>query len=121
MIAATGNDTPAAGEVRPLPKPAVPAPGLEKECRIYTRYLTGQAPSSYIIEKYQDFHQKIGLSAEIRGFDRFLIFLSARGPLRARLVDSYASFWYKSSVARQKMVLTLALIECAPPTFEALE
>src|SRR5260370_806200 len=29
---------------------------LERECRSYARYLIGQAPSAYIIEKYLDLH-----------------------------------------------------------------
>jgi hypothetical protein len=34
---------------------------LERESRIFIRYLTGQGPRVYSVEKYQDFHQKIGV------------------------------------------------------------
>ena len=44
--------------------------GLERECRIFARYLTGQEPSRYIIEKYLDFHQKIGVRDGSTRFDR---------------------------------------------------
>jgi hypothetical protein len=121
MIAATGRDTCATGLVPTPAKPLPPIPELEQECRSYARYLAGQHPSRYLIEKYQDFHQKIGFAGENDRFDDFLISVSAQGPIRARLADTYASFWRKNSALRKKIVLTLALLECAPPTFEALD
>jgi hypothetical protein len=96
-------------------------PGLERECRSYARYLIGQAPNQYVIDKYLDFHQKFGARQRIQRFDLFLLRVSARGPFCARLADSYASIWRKDSVLRKKVVLTLALLECAPPTFETLD
>jgi hypothetical protein len=95
---------------------------LERECRSYTRYLIGQAPSPYVIAKYRDFHQRIGFDEGGEGpFDRLLLPVSARGPVWARLADSYASVWYKNSSVRRKLVLTLALLECSPPSFDMLD
>ena len=94
---------------------------LERECRSYSRYLIGQPPTRYMIEKYQDFHQKMGASADRDRFDRFLVSTSACGPLWARLADSYASVWRKNSSVRRKLVVTLALIECGPPGFANLD
>jgi hypothetical protein len=37
------------------------------------------------------------------------------------LADSYASVFRKNSTVRKKLVLTLALLECAPPSFETLD
>ena len=98
-----------------------PTSDLERECRSYTRYLAGQTPSRYIIEKYLDFHQKIGFQGESDRFDRFLLKVSARGAFAARLADTYASVWNKKSPLRKKIVLTLALLECSPPTCEMLD
>jgi hypothetical protein len=120
MIAATGKHALITVEARQSTKLHVPTVVLERECRAYTPYLTGQLPSRYIVEKYQDFHQKIGLSA-VQPYEQFLLAMSARGPEWARLVDSYVSFWRKDSVVRSKIVLTLALLECAPPSFESLD
>jgi hypothetical protein len=80
-------------------------------------------PSAYVIEKYLDFHQKSDAMAALNfdRFDRFLVGVSARGPLWARLADSYASLFRKDSAVRKKLVLTLALLECAPPSFEKLD
>ena len=97
------------------------AASLERECRSYTRYLTGQAPNRYVIDKYLDFHQKIGVNQPMQRFDRFLLRVSARGPFWARLADSYASVLRKNSAVRKKMIVTLALLECTQPTFEMLD
>jgi hypothetical protein len=96
---------------------------LKRECSSYARYLTGQAPIEYVVEKYKDFHRKSDALACLNTdpFDRFLVEVSARGPHWACLVDSYASRFLKESVVRKKLVLTLALLECTPPTFEKLD
>ena len=109
LSAAAGQNSPGENSIQ-----------LERECQSYTRYLIGQAPTRYMIEKYQDFHQKMGAANSGR-FERFLVSASARGPLWARLADSYATVWRKNSSVRQKLVLMLALIECAPPGFEYLD
>lgn len=98
-----------------------PIDPLERECRTYSRYLIGLNPTTYIIDKYIDFHQHSTTSLAQDHFDRFLIAVSARGPLWTRLADSYASLLRKNSGLRKKLVLTLALLECTPPSFEALD
>ena len=80
---------------------------------MYTRYLTGQWPTEYVVEKYRDFHALGGWKPD--AFDSFLVETSARGVWRARLVDSYASRFQRDSVVRKKLVLTLAILECVPP------
>src|ERR1035437_9355874 len=94
---------------------------LERECQSYTRYLIGQTPTPYVVEKYRDFHQKMGPVADGDRFERFLVSTSARGPVWARLTDSYASVWRKNSFVRKKLAVTLALLECASPGFEDLD
>jgi hypothetical protein len=96
---------------------------LERECRSYARYLIGQAPSAYVVEKYLDFHRRSGTSPTLTRdrFDTFLVGASARGPFWARLADSYASRFRKQSLLRGKVALTLALLECAPPGFEIVD
>ena len=119
MIMATGSDTAVAGE--PPRNEIAPSHGLERECRTYAEYLTGQPPNPYVVHKYLDFHQKFGVHAESPRFDRFLLSTSARGPFWARLADTYGSVWRKNSIVRSKIVLTLALLECTPPTFEMFD
>src|SRR5215475_703225 len=52
---------------------------LEQECGVYARYLSGTAPTTYLVEKYLDFHQKLGEKARADAFDSFLVEVSARG------------------------------------------
>src|SRR5262245_7821266 len=96
---------------------------LERECRSYSKYLIGQAPSAYVIGKYLDFHRQSDIASALTNgrFDRFLARVSARGPVRARLADTYASRFRKRSLVRGKLALTLALLECAPPSFEIVD
>ena len=96
---------------------------LDRECLSYTRYLIGQDPTRDVLEHYRDFHEKSDAlkGLEIDPFDRLLVEASARGPSWARLADSYASVFRKDCALRKKLVLTLALLECAPPSFEALD
>lgn len=94
---------------------------LERECQSYTRYLIGQPASPYVIEKYKRFHRERDIAAGLAGFDGVLLSVSARGPLWARLADSYASRWRKNSIVRRKLVLALALLEVANPSFEKLD
>jgi hypothetical protein len=94
---------------------------LERECQTYVRYLCGRNPSSYITEKYLEFHQKHGAGLELDEFDLFLVRFSSRNSLCARLADSYARVFRKESAVRKKLILVLALLECAPDTFEALD
>jgi hypothetical protein len=96
---------------------------LERECRAFTQYLTGEPPHGYVVEKYRDFHRQGDIPAvlPVDRFDQFLLHTSARGPYWARLADSYASRFRKSAAVRKKLVLTLAILECAPQTFEQLD
>jgi hypothetical protein len=95
---------------------------LERECRSYARYLIGQAPSVYVIGKYRDFHLESDASARpLDPFDHFLVRVSARAPFWARLADTYATRFRKNSTVHRKLVLTLALLECAPTSFAIVE
>jgi hypothetical protein len=94
---------------------------LERECRAYTRYLCGQDASPYLIEKYLDFHQKLGHELKADSFDSFLVRMSARGGLWVGLSDSYARILRKNTVLRKKLIVVLALLECTPPSFEKLD
>ena len=94
---------------------------LERECQSYTRYLIGQPATPYVIEKYKEFHQGMDFAAADSRFDGLLLSASARGPLWARLVDSYATRWRKNSIVRRKLVVALALLECVNPSFAVLD
>jgi hypothetical protein len=95
---------------------------LEQECSAYVRYLIGRPPDAYVVRKYLEYHEQWG--AKVRpaeAFDRWITDTSARGPLWARLADVYAGRFHRSAAVRKKLVLTLALLECAPASFESLD
>ena len=94
---------------------------MERECRVYARYLTGQEVDRYVAGKYAGCHATGRIAEPIDPFDCFLTDVSVRGPLWTRLADAYASRFRKDCVLRKKLVLTLALLECSPATFEYLE
>jgi hypothetical protein len=93
----------------------------ERECRVYSRYLIGQDPTDYVLRKYEEFHQRSPRITAKGAFDRALVAVSRWSPLAARAADIYASRFAKDSALRRKLVLTLALLECSPPSFERLD
>ncbi len=96
---------------------------LDRECRVFTRYLIGQQPTAYVLAKYADYHRASAAMADLAAdrFDCFLVSMAASGPILARLVDSYTARFYKGSAVRKKLVLLLALLECSPPSFQYLD
>jgi hypothetical protein len=94
---------------------------LERECRVFARYLSGQDASPYLLEKYSDFHQKMEASLGRDPFDDFLVRTASRGTLWAACADSYSRLFRPTCALRKKLILVLALLECAPPSFEVLD
>ena len=94
---------------------------MERECRVYARYLTGQDADMYLAGKYAECHAAGRIAEPGAPFDRFLVNVSVTSPLWTRLADAYASRFRKDSALRKKLVLTLALLECSPSTFEYLD
>ena len=91
-------------------------PVLAEECRVFTRYLTGQPPTDYVVRKYQQGHQAIPyrLKGEEDAFDVFLAIAARRGPFMARIADAYARRARPHGVLRQKLSLLLAILENSP-------
>jgi hypothetical protein len=94
---------------------------LERECRCFALYLTGQPASDYLVLKYKDFHDSSPEVANSDSFDEFLIERAVRGPFWTRLADCYASRFRKTSAIRKKLVLTLAILECSSASSQRLD
>lgn len=88
--------------------------GLERECEVFTRLLTGQTPTEYVIRKYVDGHRARPDLAAVAGFERVLLGHAARGPVMARLADAYARRLFPRGSLRKKLVLLLAILETSP-------
>ncbi|MBI4589082.1 MAG: hypothetical protein HY725_09600 [Candidatus Rokubacteria bacterium] len=92
-----------------------PQAALDHECRVLTSYLLRQAPSSYVLAKYRDAHAADALPASPAGpFDRLLARLAISRPSLLKLVDAYASVFFRTGLLRKKMVLLLAILEVSP-------
>lgn len=96
---------------------------LERECRLFSKYLIELWPSEYVLKKYQEAHQlgHPSLGRPIQLFDDILIWLARRHTFVLRLADTYAGLFYKDALLRRKLVLLLAILECSPGAFEQLD
>lgn len=92
---------------------------LEREARVYGAYLTGSEPTAYVTGKYLEYHSLVGIP--VTGFDGVLVGLSRWGAGWTLVADSYACRFCKGSALRKKLVLMLALLECAPPASDYLD
>ena len=97
---------------------------LERECRVFARYLAGSDPSPATLAAYRRAHEHV-LATDLepggsRG-ERALLALARRGPARARAADGFARFFAKKSTLRRKLVTLLAILECDAPSARTLD
>lgn len=96
---------------------------LNDECNVFCKYLVGQKPNQYVLEKYREGHKASDLHQALNSdrFDRLLIKIAGINPLFTKLVDVYARIFSKTSVLRKKLVLLLAILESCAPTHHYLD
>lgn len=94
---------------------------LDEECRVFCRYLLGEAPTPYVLSKYRAAHEAHRLEDTASPFDFLLIRVARRSPWWARLADTYAALCYNDGVLRKKLVLLLAILESSPPTNASID
>lgn len=94
---------------------------LERECRVFTRYLAGREPTPYVIAKYRAAHAAVDAYGVQSAFDGRLVAGARLHPVFAWLVDAAARFTAPRGLLRKKLVLLLAILETAPPFFSAIE
>jgi hypothetical protein len=83
------------------------------------RYLAGVHATPYQIATYLKLRRARSI-APASAFDRLLDRL-ARGGVGLALADAYSGFFHRRSVVRAKLVATLAILECSPPSFVVLD
>jgi NADH dehydrogenase len=93
---------------------------LSSEMQRHARYLIGVKPTPYQIERYLAFHRQRALAPRDR-LDALLLDASRSGEWGLCLADAYAGLLYRKSTLRSKLVLALAILECAPPSFPKLD
>ena len=96
---------------------------INVECRVFTRYLTGQLPDSYIAEKYAAaFSPGQPLSQGLQSdFDAWLVRLAVIHPLITRAVDAFSRFFYTNSSLSKRLVILLAILESQASTAVRLD
>ena len=98
----------------------VDAPRLSAELHRLARYVAGIEPTTYQVDKYVDFHRRRGLKAR-HAFDGLLFKLTGAGWLGLALADAYTGTLSRASLVRQKLMLTLAILESSAPSFATLD
>ena len=93
---------------------------LATECRALVRHLLGQEAPDDVVEGYVAYHRERPPRAR-SPFEQELVAWARRGGLRARLADGYGRFVLPTSLLRQKLTLTLALLETSPRTFGRID
>jgi hypothetical protein len=91
---------------------------LDRECRVFCRFLVGQRPSSYVLAKYHEAHVTCGLRnpQPALSFDAVLLRIGRAHPWLTRLADVYGRFLLPASHLRVKLVVLLAILESCAPT-----
>jgi len=99
---------------------AIDEKALGAEHTRLARYAAGVDVTPYQISKYVDFHQLREVEP-LNEFDGFLLRLSRFGGPGLSLTDAYTGTLYRSGIVRVKLMITLAILECSPPSFIALD
>jgi NADH dehydrogenase len=94
---------------------------LEAECRVFTRYLVGCLPTSYVAEQYIRAHRVSFKLSAADAFDQRLVSFAARRRILTRLADSYGRVFAPASLLRRKLVLLLAVLETSPSTYRLID
>lgn len=96
-------------------------PRLERECRVFGRYLLGQEMSPYVRTKYAEGHAALAWDRGPGFFDPLLVAIAARHPLAVKPCDAYARFFRPRGLLRKKLVLLLAILEMTPPYYRSID
>lgn len=85
---------------------------LRRECRTFTRYLTGRGPDAYVEKKYIEGHGVILRDAEpALPIDATLLRFAAAGVIRTRIADAYARIFRPHGPLRRKLIFLFAVLE----------
>ena len=66
-------------------------PALERECRVFARYLLRVTPSDYVVAKYVEAHTVSAAYRPDHAFDTWLVTVAGRSLWWAALADGFAS------------------------------
>jgi hypothetical protein len=93
---------------------------LRAEVAVFARYLTGAAVTAYQIDKYIAAH-RVRVIEPTTDFDGIVYRMSRAGGIGLSLADAYTGTMRRTAVVRIKLIVTLAILECSPPSFTTLD
>ena len=94
---------------------------LVQECTVLCAYLVGRPPDEYVTRKYIEAHHRLNPRLGTGTSRDPVLALARRGTLAAGLVDAYTRVFRRDSIFRRKLILLVAILECAPSTAAAFE
>ncbi len=94
---------------------------LDRECRVFCRYLIGRPPGLETSATYARYHAALGQRLTGDGFDRLLVTVARLSPVLAQPADAYARFFRPRGLLRKKLVLLLAILESCYPSHQQVD
>lgn len=96
-------------------------PALERECRVFCRYLLGADPTAYVTERYVAAHEARPDLVARTQFDPVILRLAVSPVVPTRVCDAYARICAPRSLLRRKLSLLLAILESSPEVFRKVD
>jgi len=94
---------------------------LVRECALLCAYLVGRPPEEYVTRKYVEAHHRLSPRLGRETSRDPVLALARRGTLATGLVDGYTRTFRRDSIFRRKLILLVAILECAPSTAAIFE
>lgn len=85
---------------------------LRNECRLFTRYLLGETPNDYVLDRYVSLQTAVVEQAPASTATDDVLLSTARSSVfGVRIADAYARIFLPHCLLRRKLVLTFAILE----------
>jgi hypothetical protein len=94
---------------------------LDRESRVFTRYLIGHGPDEYVAGKYAEAHRVLEELEVATPFERAQLRFARRHATLTRTADVWARHFMPHCLLRRKLVLLLAILETSPATYAAID
>jgi hypothetical protein len=94
---------------------------LGRECDVFTRHISGRAPTPYVVRRYTDAHAVLTGLEPNGGHGRWLLRVARAGPMLCRVADGWARLAAPRSALRMKLVVLFAILEVSPPFAATLD
>jgi hypothetical protein len=95
---------------------------LARECAVFTRHLVGAEPVPYVVRAYAAAHAvRPETFVATEPFDVFTVRFAAAAPRFTQAADAWCRLFHDRGALRRKLILLLAILETAPPSYCVLD